>query len=83
MNIKIKNHQAKDIPYRVKWLNNPKVNKQLGDGLNKKTNLAKEKAWFLNYQKDLNKKFFTICDNTKPIGFMGLANIDKKNKKNA
>lgn len=70
----------KDIPYRVKWLNNPKVNKFIGEEVGQKTNLEKEKVWFANYQKAKNKKFFTVCDNSKPIGFFGLSNISKLNK---
>jgi len=78
--IKIRKHLQKDIPYRVKWLNNFNVNKFIGDELGQKTNLKKEKEWFANYLKAKNKKFFTICDNSKPIGFMGLSNISKSNK---
>ncbi|MBT4516289.1 MAG: GNAT family N-acetyltransferase [Candidatus Komeilibacteria bacterium] len=78
--IKIRPHQKKDIPYRVKWLNNSNVNKFIGDELGQKTNLRKEKEWFANYQKTKNKKFFTICDDSKLIGFVGLSNISKQNK---
>jgi len=78
--IKIRKHEKKDIPCRVKWLSNPKVNKFIGDKLGQGTNLKKEKEWFLNYEKAKNKIFFTICDNARPIGFMGLSNIDKTNK---
>ena len=78
--IRIRKHLLKDIPCRVKWLNNPNVNKFIGDEMGGKTNLKKEKEWFVNYQKTKNKKFFTICDNSKPIGFMGLSNISKPNK---
>ncbi len=78
--IKIRKHLRKDIPYRVKWLNNPNVNKFVGDEIGEETTLKKEKDWFSNYKKDKNKKFFTICDDSKPIGFMGLSNISKSNK---
>lgn len=78
--IKIRKHLRKDIPHRVKWLNNPTVNKFIGDEMGQKTTLKKEKEWFANYEKAKNKKFFTICDNSKPIGFMGLSNISKPNK---
>jgi len=78
--IKIRKLLAKDIPYRVKWLSNPKVNKYIGDELGQKTTLKKQQAWFDNYRKSKNKKFFTICDETTPIGFMGLSNIDQTNK---
>jgi len=78
--IKIRNHLQKDISYRVKWLNNPKVNKFAGDRIYKKTTLKKQKKWFSDYKKNKFKKFFTICCNSKPIGFMGLSNISKLNK---
>ncbi|MFH1822459.1 MAG: GNAT family protein [Patescibacteria group bacterium] len=78
--IKIRKHLEKDIPYRVRWLCNSNVNKFIGDEMGQKTKLKKEKEWFANYQKAKNKKFFTICDNSKPIGFMGLSNISKPNK---
>lgn len=80
--IKFRAHTEKDILYRVKWLNNPKVNRFVGDRPGQKTSLIKEKAWFLAYRKDLAQKmFFTICDDNQPIGFMGLSHIDKINKK--
>lgn len=79
--IKIRKHLQKDIPYRVKWLNKPNINKFISDEMGQKTNLKKEKKWFVNYQKAKNKKFFTLCDNSKPIGFMGLSNISRANKK--
>ncbi|MDD3284708.1 MAG: GNAT family protein [Patescibacteria group bacterium] len=78
--ITIRSHQKTDIPFRVKWLNNVDANIFIGRELNKKTTLKKEKEWFDNYKKDKNKKFFTILDNKKPIGFMGLSNINKINK---
>ncbi len=78
--IKIRKHLEKDIPYRIKWLSNPEVNKFIGDEIGKKTNRKQEENWFIEYKKNKNKKFFTICDNNKPIGFMGLSNISKINK---
>lgn len=78
--MKIRIHKKIDIPYRVAWLNDPKVNKYLGDELGKRTSLKKQKKWFKNYQKDKNKKFFTILFNNKPIGVVGLSNISKQNK---
>lgn len=78
--IKIRKHLKEDIPYRVKWLNNPNVNKFIGNELGQKTNLKKEQDWFNDCVKNKNKKFFTICDNSKPIGFMGFSNISRRNK---
>jgi len=78
--IKIRKHFPKDIPYRVTWLNNPNVHKFIGNEIGQKTTLKKEKEWFVNYQKSKDKRFFTICDNSQPIGFMGLSNISIVNK---
>ncbi len=50
--IKIRRHKEADIPYRVKWLNSPQVNKFIGDNLGQKTSLKKQREWFLNYKKD-------------------------------
>jgi hypothetical protein len=38
--------------------------------MHQKTTLKKQQQWFDNYEKSKNKKFFTICDRLKPIGFM-------------
>jgi UDP-4-amino-4,6-dideoxy-N-acetyl-beta-L-altrosamine N-acetyltransferase len=78
--IKIRIHKRIDIPFRVKWLNNPRANKFTGENISETTTLIKQKEWFDNYQKNKNKKFFTISDNDKPIGFMGFSNINLVNK---
>src|SRR3989339_609686 len=75
--IKIRIHKRIDIPFRVKWLNNPLANKFTGENIGETTTLKKQKEWFDNYQKNKNKKFFIIADDSKPIGFMGLSNIYK------
>lgn len=78
--ITIKPHSRKDIPLRVKWLNNPLVSVYVGDEPNKKTSLKKESDWFDSYNKNKQKKFFTIYTNKTPIGFMGLSNISVINR---
>ena len=78
--IQFKNHKRKDIPYRIKWLNNSKADVFASDKDNKTTR-AKQIKWFDDYEKNRNKKFFTICDESKPIGFMGFLKMDKINKK--
>lgn len=78
--IKFRDHKREDIPHRVKWLNNQKANVFVSDNKKKTTRLEQTK-WFNNYEKNKKNKFFTICDNKKPIGFMGLSNIDKPSKK--
>lgn len=78
--ITLKPHSISDIKYRVKWFNNPVVDKFIGDCSGQKTTLKKEKEWFKNYQKAKDKKFFKIFVDKKPIGLVGLSRIDKKNK---
>lgn len=74
--IKFRPHEKKDIPFRVKWLNNKKATIFTIDNPDKKTTIAEQKEWFKNYQANVSKNFFTILDDEKPIGFMGLSNID-------
>lgn len=83
MKIKFRDHLKSDIPYRVKWLNDKKVNKYIGNHLGRRTNTKEQADWFFNYEFNHAKKFFTICDNTKPIGFMGFTEIDRYNKNGA
>lgn len=78
MNIKFRSIRRSDIPNYVKWLNNPKANEFIGDGI--RVSIKSATQWFNNYSKDRNKKFYIISDRKKAIGFMGLKNISKRNK---
>lgn len=78
--IKFRKHIKKDIPYRVKWLNNEKVSNLAIENPQKKTNAAEQAEWFKKYLESKNKKFFTIIYREAPIGFVGLSNIDLKKK---
>lgn len=78
--LQIRPHSKKDIPLRVKWLNNPLVSIFIGDEPNKKTTFKKETVWFDSYKKNKHKKFFTIYSDNTPIGFMGLSSINATNK---
>ena len=73
-----KQHSRKDIPLRIKWLNNKNANQYVGDNSNHQTNLEEQTRWFDAYENNPAKKFFTIfCDQT-PVGFMGLSKIDSQ-----
>jgi diamine N-acetyltransferase len=61
-------------------LNNPNVNKYIGDELGKETTLENEEEWFAKYEKDETKKFFTVYLESTPIGIVGLSNISKQNR---
>lgn len=78
--INFRPHTRQDLPLRVKWINNPKANLFAIDQERLPTDIVKESKWFNNYENIQAKKFFTICDNEKPIGFMGLTNIDNTKK---
>ncbi|OGF20436.1 hypothetical protein A2Y83_04780 [Candidatus Falkowbacteria bacterium RBG_13_39_14] len=80
MQIKFRLHKREDIPYRVKWFNNPNANRFVCDLANPKTTFKKEERWFDSYLKDRNKNFFTILDGKFPFGCMGLSKINKQNK---
>ncbi|MDD5043842.1 MAG: GNAT family protein [Patescibacteria group bacterium] len=82
MIIKFKPHCKREIPYRVRWFNNPNVNVFIGDShCSKKTTIKKEAEWFKRYQNDKSKKLFTIFAASRPIGLVGLTKIDKINKR--
>jgi len=78
--ITFKPHDRKDIPLRVKWLNNKKANVCAIDNPESETTLEKETKWFDEYEKNPAKKFFTIYSDETPIGLMGLSNIDLDTK---
>ena len=61
----------------MKWWKNSKVREFSNI---KRSDLEKEKKWFDNYSKNKSKIFFTIIFNKKPIGVVGLTNIDRENK---
>jgi RimJ/RimL family protein N-acetyltransferase len=76
-------HERIDIPFRIKWLNNKKANIFAIDDPEHETTETEQGKWFDGYEEKLKlgeKKFFTICDSDKPIGFVGLSKIDKETK---
>lgn len=73
-------HERIDIPLRVRWLNNKSANVFAIDDPNHETTTAEQEDWFNRYEAGGNKKFFTICDDDKPIGFVGLSDIDLDKK---
>lgn len=78
--IKILPHTRKDVSQRVKWLNNYEAAVYAIDNPKNNTNEEIQNKWFDDYEERLKsgeKLFFTIYSDDKPIGFMGLSNIDK------
>ncbi|HHW46613.1 MAG TPA: GNAT family N-acetyltransferase [Clostridiales bacterium] len=79
MCVEIRRFEEKDIPLKVKWINDEKNNRYLHYDLP----LSEEKtfAWFRNIKDRTDRADFTITYNDEPVGLIGLLNIDKKNKK--
>ncbi|MBZ2174091.1 GNAT family N-acetyltransferase [Schnuerera sp. xch1] len=79
MDIKLRKFEEKDIPYKVKWINDEKNNKYLHYDLP----LEEDKTlrWFRNIKDRGDRVDYTITYNEEPIGLIGLLNIDQKNKK--
>lgn len=73
-------HQRQDIVWRLKWLNDKNVNIFLSDDPKKITTPEEQQKWFNEYEKNTNKKFFTILYQDAPIGFIGLSKINLKTK---
>ena len=74
--INFREHSDEDIDLRVKWLNDPEVNIYLVDDNNHLTNKVEQEEWMEKYKKSEDKLFYTIMDDIKSIGVIGLSNID-------
>lgn len=73
--------EEEDVPYRVKWLNDPKFIHYIY--MNYPVSELSTRQWLQKVNLDENRKDFIICtnENNKPIGFAGFINIDYKNSK--
>lgn len=79
MNIAIRKFQEKDIPYKVKWINDDENNKYLHYDLPIRED--KTLLWFKTLQDRKDRMDYTITYCDEPAGLIGLLNIDDKNKK--
>ena len=77
--IKFRPFRATDLPQRVKWFNNPALNRFIGN-IGVRTTFAREKAWFNKYQKDSTRRLFVICDGEYPIGLVGFSHINRSDR---
>lgn len=59
-----------DLEVKVKWANDPEVNKHIG--FNHKITLAETKEWFHRQLQDPNIELFTILLGDESIGYMKL-----------
>ncbi len=68
--------EEEDIPNRVKWINDPKIQDTLNYDI--PTSVSKTKRWFNNMVMDPSRREFSIftVDGDKHIGFCGLFHIE-------
>jgi len=76
--LSFREHLEADIIWRVKWLNDKETNQFVIDDPKHQATVDEQQQWFAKYWADRHKRFFTICYDKQPIGFMGLSNIDEK-----
>lgn len=69
-----------DLPYRMKWLNDPDVYRFLGHQVRLGTDLAFHQQWFEKYLADDSREIFMILADGKPIGQVGLLDLNKLDK---
>lgn len=81
--VRIRKFLKEDIPLKVKWINNPEINKYLHYNLP----LEEEKTlqWYENNKNNTNRIDNTIeileDDLYTPVGLIGLLGVDNINKK--
>ena len=79
MSVSIRRFEKKDIPNKVKWINDPENNTFLHYDL--PLEIGKTESWF-EKNKDRTDRYDAVIDvNSIPVGLIGLLSIDKKNKK--
>lgn len=79
MKVKIRKFIESDIPYKVRWINDKETNKYLHYDL--PLTIDKTIEWFKSIKNKNNRADFTILVDNKPVGIIGLLNIDNKNRK--
>lgn len=79
LDIDIRKFKEKDIPYKVKWINDVNNNKYLHYDL--PLNEVNTLVWFNNLKGRIDRVDYCITIDGNPAGLIGLLNIDQKNKK--
>ena len=77
--IKIRKFQVEDIPKKVSIINDSNNNKYLHYDLPLEED--KTKLWFNKVKDSVNRVDLTILYDNEIVGFIGLLNVDEKNKK--
>ena len=77
--IKLRRMDEGDLENKVRWFNDPQVNKTLI--LNETLELDKTLKWFQKIKEDKSRIDFVIeTDTGRPVGLIGLVEIDRKHK---
>lgn len=79
MQVSIRKFEERDIPNKVKWINDPTNNKYLHYDL--PLEIEKTKIWFENTKNNTNRYDAVIEADGISCGTVGLLNIDSKNHK--
>ncbi len=79
MKISIRKFNKNDIPFKVAWINNPLNNKYLHYDL--PLEIEKTEKWFDKNKDRTDRYDATILADNKPVGLIGILEIDSKNKK--
>lgn len=75
--------QRGHIDYRIKWLNDPEINRYLGTAVRSGTDKAFHVKWFDGYEeeeKEGKRKIFMIEINGEFVGQVGLLDINQSDK---
>ena len=70
--------EERDIPYKVKWINDPEVRATLN--FEYPISEVATKQWLNKVSLDSSRKDFIVClkENDEPIGYAGFINVDSK-----
>ena len=70
MSVRLRPMEEEDLIAKVKWANDPEVNKYVG--FDHKITLDESKKWFRSQSKNPDINLFTIVLEDEPIGYMKL-----------
>jgi len=80
MKITFRQLAEKDLPDRVRWFNDPEVARYFGPQVRSGTTIAKQRKWLKNLKDQDDRMDFIITVDSKPVGSMGLIEINKVDK---
>lgn len=79
MSIHLRKFNETDIPYKVKWINDPENNRYLHYDLPLREDKTFE--WYKKNKDRSDRADYTIIYNNERAGLIGLLNIDDRNRK--